>query len=146
MWLQDPAIYVPARETFGGAFHYSGTFDYADGRDERDPGEFPSIVDGATATGLGSLQNIHVLYGQSMAVEADLGAKLLQVRDLIDDIGGIPGPADTVALAGPIYHGSNHLLQVRCLKTVPCFRSLADAHLTSSAARQHDTHEGRPRT
>lgn len=114
-WLTDPAVYVPARETFGGIFHQSGTFDFADGRTERENVDFPSIVDDATATGSGSLQNIHVLLGQSMVVEASLGAKMIQLRDLINDIGGVPGPGGSPNLPGPIYKDSIQLLQVRCL-------------------------------
>lgn len=121
-WLTDPAVYTTTREVFGGIFHKSGTFDYTDTLTERDDSTaYASITDGATASGSGSLDNIHVLLSKSQTIETRLFPKVIKIRDLIDEIAGIPGPGDTIALPNHIFVLSEPLLQVCPVKPSPAF-------------------------
>lgn len=126
-WLISPDVYTSMREDFGGLFSLQQgvPFAYADGMTARPDQPYVSVSANATASGSGSAANVHVLLSESGSIQANMKAKMLQFRDLLDEIAGIPGQGGALYLPGPVYHASQPLLQV-CLLLVPSRILIAD--------------------
>lgn len=114
-WLNESSVWLSARETFGGIFHQSGTFDFADGMTESSDSTYASFADSATATGPWSAGNLHVVLNQSIDTTSLLAPYVVQIRDLIDKVAGIPGPGGTTSLPDPIFKSSGSFLEVCCV-------------------------------
>lgn len=71
-----------------------------------------SIAANATATGSGSVANVHVLLSESEIMHAGHKAKVLQFRDLLNDLAGVPGKDGAMYLPTPIYDASRVLIPV----------------------------------
>lgn len=116
-WLADRAVYPSARVEFGGLFSRveGKPFDYADGITEKpDNGDYVSLDDTVTASGFRSLSNVHMLMGKSQRAESKYESKLQKIRILVEEVAGIMGPADTVALPGPVFRAARHFIGVSC--------------------------------
>lgn len=114
-WLINSDVYTSMREEFGGLFSFEKgvPFAFPDGIIARPDHAFVSIAAKATATGSGSVANVHVLLADSESMQIDLADKVIQFRDLLDELAGVTGPGDALYLPAPIYAASRVILPVR---------------------------------
>lgn len=126
-WLINGDVYSSMREDFGGLFSFEQgvPFKFPDGIVARPNYPYVSIAANTTASGTGSMANIHVLEAESEHVQVNSQSKMVQLRDLINELGGVRGTDGAMYLPTPIYHASRTLLPVRPRVTVPFPLSLA---------------------